>query len=99
MNLLKREFIFDKWDAIGLLDRLYEKRDTHMLPATIAQSLKQTIIRVTGDSDKSIRMTAVRYLGQIGSTEDLPLQLCIADSNKAPVKDCALRAMDNIRKR
>jgi len=37
-----------------------------------AQSLKQTIISATGDSDESVRMTAVRYLGQIGSTEDLP---------------------------
>jgi tetratricopeptide (TPR) repeat protein len=99
LNLLKSEFIFDKWDAIGLLARIYEKRDTHMLAAATAQSLKQTIVSATGDPDESVRMTAVRYLGQIGSTEDLPLLQRIADSNSAPLKDYALRAMDSIRKR
>jgi HEAT repeat protein len=70
-----------------------------MLSAATAQSLKQTIIGATGDSDESVRMTAVRYLGQIGSTEDLPLLQRIADSNTGFVKDYALRAMNSIRNR
>jgi hypothetical protein len=99
MNLLKSEFSFDKWDAIGLLARIYEKRDTHRLSVASAQSLKQTIVSATADSDESVRMTAVRYLGQIGSAEDLPLLQRIADSNSGFVRDYALRAMDSIRKR
>jgi hypothetical protein len=100
LELLKADEAFDRWDGVGLLARLYEQRDFHQMDVRTSQSLKQAIIDTTKDSDVSMRMTAVRYLGQIGSASDLALLQQISESDKEPVvRQYAIRAMDSIRKR
>ncbi len=104
LELIKSDESFDRWDALSLLGRLYEKRTTHQLPAATVQTIKQTIVNATTHREITTRRWAVRVLGQIGTLDDVALlqRIAATDGDTGPrfsVREEAVKAIETIRQR
>jgi len=104
LELIKSDESFDRWDALSLLGRLYEKRTTHRLPAATVQTIKQTIVNATTHREITTRRWAVRVLGQIGTLDDVALlqRIAATDGDTGPrfsVREEAVKAIETIRQR
>jgi len=104
LELIKSDESFDRWDALSLLGRLYEKRTTHQLPAATVQTIKQTIVNATTHREITTRRWAVRVLGQIGTLDDVALLQRIAETDgdtgpRFSVREEAVKAIETIRQR
>ena len=104
LELIKSDESFDRWDALSLLGRLYEKRTTHQLPAATVQTIKQTIVNATTHREITTRRWAVRVLGQIGTVDDVALlqRIAATDGDTGPrfsVREEAVKAIETIRQR
>jgi hypothetical protein len=104
LELIKSDESFDRWDALSLLGRLYEKRTTHQLPAATVQTIKQTIVNATTHREITTRRWAVRVLGQIGTLDDVALlqRIAATDGDAGPrfsVWEEAVKAIETIRQR
>ena len=111
MELLKNDLDPRVWNGLGLLGRLYEKRDVHKFSTSTAQGLKDAIIGKTGVARSSIRTQAVRILGQIGTRSDLPLLRRIAETDsysrsvengkpqRFPIREAARKSIADIETR
>jgi hypothetical protein len=111
LELLKHDPDPRVWNGLGLLGRLYEKRDAHEFSASTAQGLKDAITGKTTATKTSIRSQAVRILGQIGTRGDLPLLRRIAETDsysrpvengrpqRFPIRDAARKSIEDIETR
>jgi len=110
LELLKSDIGPKRWNAVGILGMVYEKRQINHLSEQAAQRIKQTMIGIsTNDKESVTRTTAVSILGKIGTTADIPLLENIAKSDSAtykrgeklryPVREAAAEAITAIRSR
>ena len=81
IELLNSDIAPKQWNALGLLGRLYEKRVNHKFSPGLLQSIKSRIVEATRHVNSSIRMEALRVLGEIGTREDIPLLQRVASSD------------------
>ena len=63
------------------MGRLYEKRANHRFTPATVQTIKSRIVQATGNANNSIKMEALRILGEVGTREDLPLLQRMAASD------------------
>jgi hypothetical protein len=108
LTLLRSDMVGSRMSGLGLVGRIYEKRDVHRLPAGMAASLKAAIVEAT--DERPLRALAVELLGRIGVPADIPLLERIANNDPEvqqtsasgtayPVREAAAAAIETIRRR